>query len=406
MAEPDLQPNTVDTVSGQQTLRLLIVDDAQLDRKLFASTLARKTKLEAEVFEASSIEEALALCESRHPNCVLLDQNLQGSNGIEWIDELKSRAGRPHLPIIMLTGAGDEALAVAAIHAGAADYLSKSKATGAALERAITNALRHAQLESSIDEERTRTEKMHEQLARKNEELQSLYHTVSHELKTPLTAAREFVSLMLDEVGGPLTATQREFLETAQGCCDRLAFLLNNWLDTVRSETGKLELNLAPVDVAEVVRAAVTTYEVIASKHGIDLCGQIDNVGEATVDSERLQQVMANLLSNAFKFTAPGGTVVVACTGDEAAIDISVADTGRGIHPAHQDQVFSPFFQAEKTDTSTAHGMGLGLHVCRTIAERHGGRLTLVSEPGVGSTFTICLPRLAHPEKGNSRRNP
>jgi signal transduction histidine kinase len=382
-------------------IKILIIDDTELDRKLFSGTLRTGASGNYELHEASDIPSGLEACASLQPDCVLLDYMLQGEVGLDWIEECKARAGNPHLPVIMLTGAGDEALAVSAFHAGAADYLPKARASAAALERAIGNALQKADLYRSVEMERARREAMHEQLAQKNEELQSLYHTVSHELKTPLTAAREFVSLLLDEVGGPLTETQREFLETTEGCCDRLSFLLNNWLDTVRSETGKLQLNLGPVAIDDIVGQTAKTYDVLAKKEGIKLETDINDVGHVPADAERLQQTLANLLSNAFKFTDADGQVTVSCrtVGDE--VQIAVADTGRGIEAQHQEQIFSPFFQSEKNDTSEAKGMGLGLHVCRTIVELHGGRMSLESQVGRGSTFTIHLPKRGLPRESS-----
>ena len=120
-------------------IKLLIIDDTELDRKLFAATLKSGTSFSYEILEASDIESGLALCASERPDCVLLDYMLRGESGIDWIAESKARAGNPHMPVIMLTGAGDEALAVSAFHAGAADYLPKAKANAPALERAIGN---------------------------------------------------------------------------------------------------------------------------------------------------------------------------------------------------------------------------------------------------------------------------
>ena len=260
-----------------------------------------------------------------------------------------------------------------------------------------------AQLELRLSIRRERTmrselERSHARLAAKNRELQSVYHTVSHELKTPLTATREFVSLVLDGVGGDLTTMQSKHLRTALECCDRLTFLLNNWMETVRSETGKLKLHLEPTHIDELVADMVETYDVLAAKKGItfELCPSAPSV-VVDVDARRIEQTLANLISNAVKFTDPGG-FVRACTGTDAdRIFIEINDNGRGIRASHQQDVFSPFFQAEDADTSERQGMGLGLHVCRSIVEEHGGELALKSELGAGSTFTIWLPIQTHP---------
>lgn len=392
----EIQPAITADRPAQSDIAVLIVDDKAVDRKLFSATLNNGT-FKYSILEASDIEEGLACCQSNRIDCVLLDQNLRGQSGVDWISDFKIRADAPHLPVIMLTGAGDESLAVSALHAGAADYLSKSRASTAALERSIHNSIQKADLYREVEEERSGREAMHVKLRQKNEELQSLYHTVSHELKTPLTAARELVSLLLDEAGGPLSETQRDFLDTTLGCCDRLSFLLNNWLDTVRSETGKLQLNLAPSAIAEVVRQTVKTYDVLAQKNSIKLISTISDVGIVQLDPERFQQTLTNLLSNAFKFTEPGGQVEVICrNASEEYVEVLVADSGRGIPDGHLEQIFSPFFQSQERDTRESQGMGLGLHVCRTIVDLHGGELTVQSKVGSGSTFKIQLPRLTN----------
>jgi signal transduction histidine kinase len=379
-------------IATDRVIKLLVIDDAELDRKIFTSALQRGGELNYEIHEAQDISEGLQQCADIRPDCVLLDYNLQGEAGTDWISECKTQAHSPFLPVIVLTGAGDESLVATAFHAGAADYIAKSKASGAALERAVKNALQQAELRATVEEEREERERLHQQLKAKNEELQMLYRTVSHELKTPLTAAREFVSLMIDGVGGPVTETQMEFLQSTQGCCDRLSFLLNNWLDTVRSETGKLQLLKQREDLAQLLEESIKTYDVLAIKSNVELVANLSDVGCLNIDRERILQVLANLLSNAFKFTPDGGQVTVSCSAHDDEVQIQVSDNGRGILPAHQEQIFSPFFQTERSDASEAKGMGLGLHVCRTIIELHGGSMTLVSTPDVGSVFTIHLP--------------
>jgi len=251
---------------------------------------------------------------------------------------------------------------------------------------------------------RRELEYSHACLAKKSSELESVYHNVSHELKTPLTAAREFVSLVHDGVGGELTTAQRKRLGTALECCDRLTFLLDNWMETVRSETGKLELHKEPTHIDQLVAGMVATYDVLAAKKGIklELKPNAPSV-VADVDAGRIEQTLANLISNAVKFTDPSGLVRARTGTNGDSVFIEVSDNGRGIRASHQKDIFSPFFQAEHSDTSQKQGMGLGLHVCRSIVEEHDGELTLASELGVGSTFTVWLP-IEHTHSNEGQR--
>ncbi len=252
------------------------------------------------------------------------------------------------------------------------------------------------ELRLSLRRERTVRAKLEHSFARlteKNAELESVYHTVSHELKTPLCAAREFVALVLDGIGGSLTPDQDKHLRTAVECCDRLTFLLDNWMETVRSETGKLELERRPTNIDQLVTKMVESCNVLAQKKGISLESQPNAPSVIVdVDARRIEQTVTNLLTNAVKFTEPGGRVRARTGADAKRVFIEISDNGRGIQAAHHEHIFSPFFQAEAADTSARQGMGLGLHVCRSIVEKHGGQLTLESQPGAGSTFTVSLP--------------
>ncbi len=262
-----------------------------------------------------------------------------------------------------------------------------------ALTRQVMAQLELRRAYAILQDDTERLARYQEQLIAKSSELQSIYHTVSHELKTPLTAAREFISLLRDEVAGPITATQAEYLDTAQSCCDQLGGLLNNWLESVRSETGKLKLDREPSSLSDLVSEWARKYEVLATKGGLRLVTEIDpDVPDVWIDRRRIEQVMANLISNAIKFTEEGGTITVRCGSDAENVVISATDTGRGIHHSHLQHVLDPFYQAEDADATKRRGMGLGLYVCRIIVELHGGELSLESEPGVGTTVKLVIP--------------
>ncbi len=262
-----------------------------------------------------------------------------------------------------------------------------------ALSRQVMAQLELRRAYSILHDNTERLARYQEQLLAKGSELQRIYHTVSHELKTPLTAAREFISLLRDEVAGPITATQAEYLDTAQSCCDQLGGLLDNWLESVRSETGKMKLDRERSSLSDLMAEWARKYEVLAAKSGLRLLTEIDPaVPDLCVDRRRIEQVMANLISNAIKFTDDGGTITVRCLRDAGSVVVSVSDTGRGIHPSHLEHVLDPFYQAEEADATKRRGMGLGLYVCRIIVELHGGQLSLESEPGLGTTVTLQIP--------------
>src|SRR5437667_861196 len=155
-------------------------------------------------------------------------------------------------------------------------------------------------------------EQTNKDLRHRNEEIQNFYHTLSHELKTPLTSAREFISIVLDGLAGPLNQTQSDYLGIAKESCDQLRACVNDLLDATRLETGKLTLELKPASLANLVQRAVATMAPMVTVKGIALREEIQpDLPDAPLDEHRMTQVITNLLNNAIKYTQPGGNIVV-----------------------------------------------------------------------------------------------
>jgi PAS domain S-box-containing protein len=233
-------------------------------------------------------------------------------------------------------------------------------------------------------------------LKQKHEELQSFYHIVSHEVKTPLTSAREFVSLVLEGLAGPVNGTQKEYLGIARESCDQMRTCINDMLDVTRLETGKMSVALKRCSAGDVARRVVTRLAPAAQRKGIGLtCTVKPGVGEILMDETRISQVISNLLNNALKFTPGGGriSVVVQRAETEAGdVQIVVADTGRGIPQEHLPRIFDRLYQVPANDTNSGMGLGLGLHICHELVGLHHGSIRVESEVGVGSTFCVTLP--------------
>ena len=220
-------------------------------------------------------------------------------------------------------------------------------------------------------------------------------NTVSHELRTPITSIQGYLELLLDTEGDgadPLTEEQRRFLETVTRSSERLLHLVNDLLLVAQARAGRLEMNKAPCDLVEVARHAVESALAAAAKNGITLRLQ-PMVSRALVsaDAPRLGQAIDNLVSNAIKFTPEGGTVEVGVSQAESRSLITIADTGAGMSRAEVDQLFERFFRTRSAREGNIQGTGLGLAITKSIVEAHGGTITVSSEAGVGTTFTIVL---------------
>ncbi|MBX9584991.1 MAG: HAMP domain-containing histidine kinase [Gemmataceae bacterium] len=228
-------------------------------------------------------------------------------------------------------------------------------------------------------------------------------NTLAHELRTPLNAILGWAKLLRT---GKLTPDAvREGLAAIEQNAHAQARLINDLLDASRIISGRLKLDPAPVDVADVVRAAVAAVRPAADAKGVTLAAAVAG-GAYTVngDAARLRQVAWNLLTNAIQFTPSGGRIEVEVrpAGDE--LEVVVRDTGEGIDPALLPHVFDRFRPTDPSATRPPGGLGLGLSVVRQLVEAHGGAVRAESPgTGRGATFTVTLPRPAGPAGRNGK---
>jgi two-component system phosphate regulon sensor histidine kinase PhoR len=219
---------------------------------------------------------------------------------------------------------------------------------------------------------------------------------VSHELRTPLTSIKGFTETLL---AGALSdeETSRRFLTIIDAEATRLMTLVDDLMALSRLESRAVPMALRPVRLDALLAEAAGTLRPQAAQHGVAL--RMPSVPETTVtgDADRLIQVFSNLIDNAIKFTPEGGWVEVSLRDDGTDAVASVSDSGLGIPPDDLPRVFDRFYRVERSRSREAGGTGLGLAIAKHIVESHGGRITVTSRPGHGSTFTVALPLAAHP---------
>ena len=242
-------------------------------------------------------------------------------------------------------------------------------------------------------------EQTNRDLTKRSEEIQYFYHTLSHELKTPLTSAREFVSIVIDGLAGELNPTQLKYLQIAKQSCTDLAVYINDLLDATRLDTGKMHLELKSASLAAIIQRAMAIMEPVAAGKKIRLSGELNpHLSDVMVDESRIMQILTNLLNNALKFTSEGGKIVIKLREDPKSseyIQISVTDTGCGIPKDKIDNLFNRFYQIKKGDATPQRGVGLGLYLCREMVLLHGGNIWVESAFGRGSTFSFTIPKHA-----------
>ncbi|MDQ4130759.1 MAG: response regulator [Actinomycetota bacterium] len=238
------------------------------------------------------------------------------------------------------------------------------------------------------------------EIERRKDEFTSV---VSHELRTPLTSIRGSLGLLASGVLGPLPEKGQRMIEIAVENTDRLVRLINDILDIERMDSGRIDMHKQSCDAADLVSAAAESLQSLAAEARVTLGA---DAASATVfaDRDRILQALTNLISNAVKFSPPDSTVHVSSRRLDGEVLFQVTDEGRGIPADMLDSVFGRFQQVDASDAREKGGTGLGLAICRSIVERHGGRIWVESVPGEGSTFYFVLPALDEHDHTNGNR--
>ena len=291
-------------------------------------------------------------------------------------------AGKLDEPIIVRTG--DELQALAGQFN---DMASQLKQSYAGLERKVEE--RTLELSASLEQQTA----IMVQLEVANQHKSEFLANMSHELRTPLNAIIGFSEVLGEEMFGDVNPKQAEYLDDINSSGKHLLALINDILDLSKIEAGKMDLELSPLDMETALGDAMTLLRDRATRSSVVLELQCpEPIGTWIADVRKFKQIMVNLLSNAVKFTPSGGRVTVRAERLAGEVRIAVSDTGIGIRPEDQVLVFEAFRQATGDHLQKSEGTGLGLALTRRFVELHGGRLSLQSEPGHGSTFTFNLP--------------
>ncbi len=216
---------------------------------------------------------------------------------------------------------------------------------------------------------------------------------VSHEVRTPLSASYQFLTLVLDEVPGKLNDVQREYLQISLRNLDELTHLVSDLLDVSRSISSKMHMELSPCDLGNLIEETVRSFALEAEERNLTLEFEVTpGLPLAMIDPSRTRQVLSNLIVNALKFTPSPGSVRVTTSCGENELTVCVADTGVGVPAVDRDLVFDRLYQLSTKGDSGRRGLGLGLAISKEIAEGQGGRIWVESVVGVGSSFSFTVP--------------
>ncbi len=370
----------------EEPLKILVVDDDLVDRMTIRRALTRGNipMMLREVCDGETMMEAL---QSQVFDCIFLDYQLPKQDGLALLQQLR-REGI-HIPIIILTGHGDEQIAVELMKAGASDYLAKAMVSTERLEQLLRNVMRLYQAE----QEGALAKQQREQLLRQREDFVS---RLTHDLRTPLVAADRMLHLLQENAFGPITPETQEALACMQASNQNLVQMVNTWLEVFRHEAGYKTLTFLKCNLYDLMQEVVSELMPLALEKKLQLKvaypSRTQNSPPPMVLADRLElrRVLVNLVGNAIKFTDSGSVVIYLSEVDPdgAFITLRVEDTGCGIPPEEQATLFERFRQGNHKRS----GSGLGLYLSRCIVEAHGGSISAQSNFGQGSCFNMRLP--------------
>lgn len=380
---------------AKEKLKVLLVEDNPTDAMIVKKILQRDNAFDYEVTHIVSGEDALLNIKSSSYDITLLDYNLPKKNGMEILKEIKAMG--IDMPVVMITGHGDEAVAVKLIKEGAFDYLPKREN----YEDSVPLMIRKTIVEFRAKSERERLQKeialKKDELEKTNAQLKELDRmksdfvaNVAHELRTPLTIIRGNLDNIEKGFAGDVQPKQKEILDDVSKVLARLTRLVSDLLDLSKIESGKLELNKENLDIIDLAEEVVKSFEKLAGDKNIRVIKEFSKRGvNINADRDKLTQVFVNLIGNALKFSNKGSvTIRIIELQDE--VEAEIEDTGPGIPKDQLDKIFDKFVRvvAEKKE-----GTGLGLPIAKDIIELHNGRIRAESEIGQGSRFIFVLPK-------------
>jgi len=411
-------------------IKILLLEDDPDYSMIIQMVIAKEMKNRADLEWVDLLSGALDKLAEQKYDVILMDLTLPDSSGYNTFASIHVQA--QETAIVVLSGLDDEKLATEAVRNGAQDYLVKDQIDGKLLVRAVKYAIERKEVDKELKYANAKLQESQKKLEQWNKELEEevkrrtedlsnankkleaanktlrmidkektkFLNTVAHDLRTPLAAIRAYADMIImykDESA----EVREEFLNIIIQESDRLGSLIDNLLNLARIESGTIKYDMKQFNLNELISYFVNTYKGHASQLGLSLVSNIpEDITEITGDRNRLGQVIANLLSNAMKFTPSGGKIFIDLNKsfesdaypERKEVCISVSDTGVGIPKQYHKKIFEKFGRAEMPGETVKEGVGLGLAIAKQIVDHHGGKIWVESEEKKGSKFYFTLP--------------
>jgi signal transduction histidine kinase len=360
-------------IATPPSARVFVIDDDEV-MLLSCRRILEKDGYAVETFESGTA--GLARLAEAKPQLLLVDLKMPELDGLQVIARV--REIDPDLVIAVITGYATIATAVDAMKAGAYDFLPKP----------FTPDELRLVVRRGCERWRLREEARQAHRAREAAERRVITF-VSHQLKSPLAAAKQYLDVLLHTSGDTFPPTTAEWLGRSQARLQEMVELIDDWLTLAHAERGTLGQRDGTTQIADVIAQAIAACVPQADRAGVTVSSEMPrDLPLVSGDTMSLATVVSNLVTNAIKYNRQGGVVTIRAASEPAAVRVEVQDTGRGIPRDSLERVFY-----RVPESKIIAGTGLGLAICRRVLEELGGSIAVASTPGVGSTFTIRVPR-------------
>ncbi len=350
---------------------MLIIDDDLADRYIYRHNLVKDKMFEWSIEEATTGTEGFAKSRSVEVDCILLDYNLPDDNGLNILSTIKST--NPYTPVVLITGQGNEDIAVESMRLDAQDYLGKDRVTSPALHRAIHNAMINMEFRREIDEQQT--------------ELENFGRIMAHDMREPARSIRYLMDRILIDGEAQLSNDLMRYVGMARDTSGRMLSLIDSLSSYTELEKESPEYKI--LEFSQIIEAAKENIGSVIAERDVRVI--YDELPPVCGDETQLVQLVQNLLVNSIKYCDEETPVIFISAqrkGDEWMFNFT--DNGIGIKEQHLKKVFEPFKRLDITPEF--EGSGLGLATCKKIIERHKGSIWCESTVGLGSTFCFTLP--------------
>ncbi len=338
---------------------------------------------------------ASRICESCNFDLLIIDHVETVNNQRNFLQDIQSTNSLTPPPVVFISDKNAEGKSKTNTSTLCTDTLNRTLLNSQSLARSIHNVVCKQRLLSSNIQRSIELQRVNSELKNKNREIRDFYQTVSHEVKTPLAAAREFIHIVRDGIGGPVTPRQEELLDHALTSCDQIATHFNDLVEITRLDAGKVRLRRKSASIDSIITRTLASCAKAAATNGMQINTEIaSNHRQFIADGDRIFQVLSNLLSNAIKYSDANSSITINVSDNNCGgLIFCIADQGCGIAEDDQLKIFDRLYQGNNgRHQFSGAGLGLGLSIAREMVTLHQGTLWVESTVGQGSQFYFSIP--------------